>query len=81
MTTLSPAARALLLAPGPLARTAARAARAPEERWMLCQPREVRRSYVEDVIDRPEDPDARERWMLHQADAVRLSYVRHVLDG
>jgi hypothetical protein len=48
---------------------------------MLGQPREVRRSYVEEVLDRPDDPKAQERWMLRQPDAVRLSYIRDVLDA
>jgi hypothetical protein len=79
--TVSAIARRVLLAPGPIARAAARAASAPEERWMLCQSREVRRSYVEQVVDRPEDEHAEERWMLTQADDLRMSYVREVLDG
>jgi hypothetical protein len=73
--------RTLLLSPGPVARAVARVAQAAEERWMLCQSREVRRSYVEQVVDRPEDENAQERWMLCQSDAVRMSYVREVLDG
>ena len=73
--------RTLLLSPGPVARAAARMAQAAEERWMLCQPRDVRRSYVEQVVDRPGDENAQERWMLGQADDVRMSYVREVLDG
>jgi hypothetical protein len=81
MTVVAAAARRLLLAPGPVARAAAFAASAPEERWMLCQSREVRRSYVEHVVDRPEDEHAQERWMLGQADDVRMSYVREVLDA
>lgn len=81
MTTVSPTARRLLLAPGPVARAAAMAASTPEERWMLCQSREVRRSYVAEVVDRPDDPHAQERWMLGQADDVRMSYVRGVLDA
>jgi hypothetical protein len=79
--SISPTARRLLLAPGPVARAAAFAAQTPEERWMLCQAREVRRSYVQQVVDRPEDPNAQERWMLTQSDEVRLSYVREVLDA
>jgi len=71
--------RAILLAPGPVARAAALAVNTREKRWMLAQPREVRRSYVEDVVDRPEDDAAQMRWMLAQKDAVRLSYVRDVL--
>jgi hypothetical protein len=72
--------RALLLSPDLVARAAARMAQTPEERWMLCQRREVRRSYVEQVVDRPDDENAQERWMLVQADDVRASYVREVLD-
>jgi hypothetical protein len=81
MSSVSAAARALLLAPGPVARAASRAARTVEERWMLCQSRDVRRSYVAEVVDRPADANAQERWMLSQADDVRLSYVREVLDA
>jgi len=79
--TFSGVARRVLLAPGPVARAAAFAVSAPEERWMLCQSRELRRSYVEHVVDRPEDEHAQERWMLGQSDDVRMSYVREVLDG
>lgn len=79
--TVSPTVRRLLLAPGPVARAAALAAQTPEDRWMLCQSREVRRSYVEEVVDRPDDANAQERWMLGQADDVRMSYVRDVLDA
>jgi hypothetical protein len=71
--------RSILLAPGPLARAAALAANTREERWMLAQPRDVRRSYVKEVLDRPEDDAAQMRWMLAQQDSVRLSYVREVL--
>ena len=73
--------RSILLAPAPVAKAVALGARTPEERWMLAQPREVRRSYVEEVLDRPDDRRAQERWMLLQADAVRHSYVRDVLDA
>jgi hypothetical protein len=78
---VSAIARLLLLAPGPVARAAALVAPMPEERWMLCQSRDLRRSYVEHVVDRPEDEHAQERWMLVQADEVRMSYVREVLDS
>jgi hypothetical protein len=73
--------RTILLAPAAIAKAASFAAAAPEERWMLAQPREVRRSYVEQVVDRPDDPSAQERWMLRQPDGVRLSYIRDVLDA
>ena len=72
--------RSLLLAPGPIARAAARMAREPEQRWMLCQPREVRRTYVAEVVDRPDLENAAEIWLLRQPDAVRASYVREVLE-
>ena len=71
----------MLLGPQMVARAAARAARAPEERWMLCQPRAVRESYVREVLDRGDDPLLQEKWMLLQADAVRESYVREVLEA
>jgi hypothetical protein len=77
--TVSPSARWVLLAPAAIARTAAFGIASREQRWMLCQPREVRVSYVEEVVDRADDPNAEERWMLAQTDAIRLSYVRNVL--
>ena len=73
--------RAILLAPAAIAKAAALAVSTAEERWMLAQPRAVRRSYVENVLDRPNDPKAQERWMLLQSDAVRRSYVEQVLDA
>ena len=77
---MSATERSLLLAPGPIARAAARIAREPEQRWMLCQPLDVRRSYVVAVLDRPDIENAAEIWLLGQSDAVRASYVRHVLE-
>jgi hypothetical protein len=71
----------VLLGPDAVARAAARAGGPPEQRWMLCQPRSVRRSFVAEVVDRPGDPHAQERWMLLQPDSVRESYVRDVLDA
>jgi hypothetical protein len=73
--------RSILLAPNAVAKAAALGTGKREARWMLAQPRSVRRSYVENVLDRPEDPNAQERWMLLQSDAVRHSYVRDVLDA
>jgi hypothetical protein len=71
--------RAVLLAPETVARMAGLVAGSAEERWMLGQPRDVRRSFVENVVDRPDDVHAQERWMLLQPDAVRESYVHEVL--
>jgi hypothetical protein len=73
-------ARRMLLAPNLVSRAAARAASAREEAWMLSQPREVRESYVREVVDRGEDAVHAEMWMLRQSDAVRHSYVREVLE-
>jgi hypothetical protein len=73
-------ARRVLLAPNVVARAAARAATEREQVWMLCQPREVRESYVREVVDRGEDPVHAEIWMLRQSQAVRESYVRTVLE-
>ena len=72
--------RSILLAPDPIARAVALVARTPEQRWMLCQPRAVRRSYVAEVLDRPDQSNAAEIWLLRQPNAVRASYVRQVLE-
>jgi hypothetical protein len=69
-----------LLAPDALTRTLAAVEVDPERRWLLSQPRAVRRTFVAEVIDRPDDPRADERWLLLQDDAVRRSYVEQVLD-
>ncbi len=70
----------MLLAPAGVRALAARQARAPEERWMLRQDKEVRRSFVRDVLDAGGDETDREAWMLRQPDEVRESYVREVLE-
>jgi hypothetical protein len=71
--------RSILTAPGPVARAAAHAARGPEQRWMLMQPREVRRAFAEEVFGR-EDADLRQEvWMLRQPEDVRESFIEHVL--
>lgn len=73
--------RAVLLAPDLVARGVGRALTDPRRRWLLSQPRAVRRSFCEMVLDRPDDPDAAERWMLLQPEAVRRSYIAAVLDS
>jgi hypothetical protein len=78
---LSAPERAVLLGPDLVARTAAGQVRAPEQRWLLRQPRAVRRSFVELVIDADGDPNAAERWMLVQNEKVRKSYIADVLDA
>jgi hypothetical protein len=75
----SAAERSILTAPAAVARAASLGAREPEQRWMLTQPREVRRSFADEVFGR-EDADARQEvWMLRQPRAVRESFVEHVL--
>lgn len=69
--------RTVLTGPDRVARAAARMAKDPKERWMLCQPRAVRCSYAEEAHGR--GPLAEEVWMLRQPDVVRESYVREVL--
>jgi len=71
--------RSILTAPGAVARTAARAAREPAQRWMLTQPREVRRSFAEEVFGRADATERQEISMLRQPKAVRESFVREVL--
>lgn len=71
--------KAVLLAPAALARAAVLAASEPEERWLLRQPRPVRASYVKDVLEARDEPNAEEIWMLRRSKAVRESYIREVL--
>jgi hypothetical protein len=78
--SLPPGARMMLCAPDAVARTIAAADRDPERRWMLRRPRSVRRSFVEQVIDRGGTAGAQRGWMLRQDDDVRESYVAEVLE-
>ena len=79
---MSSVERQVLLAPDAVARAAANVVRGRRERWMLRQPRSVRRSYVFEVLVFGDDRELREqRWMLLQAEAVRVSYVIEVLEG
>lgn len=71
--------KAVLLGPNTLARAAAKTASAPEERWLLSQPRPVRASYVSEVLSAGDNPNAEEIWMLRQPKQVRESYIREVL--
>jgi hypothetical protein len=76
---LPPGARTLLRAPDAIVRPLAAAESDPERRWLLQQPRAVRRAFVEEVLDRGGHTTHQRRWMLLQDDAVRLSYVTDVL--
>lgn len=70
--------RSVLRAPDAVARAAARMAADGQERWMLLQPRAVRRSYAAEVLG-SDVPNAEEIWMLRQPDEVRESFVQAVL--
>jgi hypothetical protein len=73
--------RAVLLAPDAVARQAARLADDPEVRWILLQPRPVRRSFVAEVLPADDLRSLREQiWMLRQDEATRESFVREVLE-
>jgi acetolactate synthase-1/2/3 large subunit len=71
--------RRVLTAPAPVARAAAKMATLPEQRWILCQPREVRRSFAEEVFGHPDEERRQQIWMLRQARDVRESYIQQVL--
>lgn len=71
--------RSILMGPDWMARAAAAAVKDPRQRWMLRQPRHVRRSYASEVLGRPGEERLAEEWMLLQPDPVRHSYVAEVL--
>lgn len=73
--------RQILTAPDVVARAAAAAVTDPRQRWMLRQPRAVRRSYAHEVFGRPDEDRRAEAWMLLQSEAVRRSYVAEVLEA
>jgi hypothetical protein len=73
--------RSVLLAPAPIARAAARQARRPEEQWMLKQPKNVRASYVREVMDKGGDERLAQIWILKQSKQVRESYIAEVLQS
>jgi hypothetical protein len=66
----------VLLGPAAVRKAAAARATDAQERWMLLQDLEVRRSYVRDVLEGGGNEEA---WMLLQPDKVRRSYVAEVL--
>jgi hypothetical protein len=72
--------RSVLLAPVAVARVAATQVKEPEEQWMLRQARDVRASYVHEVLDRGGEERLAQIWLLRQPEAVRESYIREVLD-
>ena len=69
----------VLTAPGPVARAAARVAGDAARRWLLAQPRAVRVSFADEVLEDADDDVRQQVWMLRQPKAVRESYIREVL--
>jgi hypothetical protein len=74
------AERQVLTAPDVVAKAAARMAPDPEQRWMLAQPRRVRRSFADEVFEHPDQERRQEIWMLRQDDDVRESFITKVLE-
>jgi hypothetical protein len=74
-----PAERQILVAPDAIARAAASMAPDRESAWMLRQPRDLRRSFANEVFGRPDEDLRQQVWMLHQPREVRESFVEHVL--
>ena len=74
---LPPGARTVLTGPDFLARQLAGRAGDRQQAWLLRRPKEVRRSFLEVVID---GGGSQERWMLVQHDEVCASYVEDVLE-
>ncbi|HEX8123759.1 MAG TPA: hypothetical protein VF549_21090 [Solirubrobacteraceae bacterium] len=75
----SAAERQILVAPDAVARAAAPLAPDPEARWMLRQPRPVRRSFADEVFGREDEEARQQAWMLRQPRELRESFVEHVL--
>ena len=73
------AERQVLTAPDVVARAAAAVAPDREQRWMLRQSRDVRCSYADEVLGRPDEDELAEAWMLRQPKALRLSYLEEVV--
>ena len=73
------AERQILTAPDAIARAAAPMAPEPEQRWMLKQPRDLRRSFADEVFGQPDEEVRQQVWMLHQPRDVRASFAREVL--
>ena len=75
----SPAERQILVAPDAVARAAAPLAPDAQSRWMLRQPRELRRAFAEEVFGQDDEERLQQAWMLRQPREVRESFVEHVL--
>ena len=73
------AERQVLTAPDVVARAAAAVAPDADQRWMLRQSRELRCSYADEVLGRPDEDLLAEAWMLRRPLEVRLSYLDEVV--
>jgi hypothetical protein len=73
--------RSVLLAPAAIAKAASTQVKRPEEIWMLRQSKQVRVSYVHEVLDRGGGERLAQIWILRQPQQVRESYVREVLES
>jgi hypothetical protein len=71
--------RQILTSPDVVARAAAAMAPDREQRWMLRQPRAIRRSYADEVLGQPDEDRHAEAWMLQQPREIRESYLREVV--
>ena len=74
---LPPGARTVLTGPDFVARQLANRVGDRQQAWLLRRPKEVRRDFLEAVID---GGGHQERWMLLQHDDVTRSYVDEVLE-
>ena len=77
---MPPAERQVLLAPDVVAKAAAKLAPLPEQKWMLSQPRALRRHFAEHVHGHADMERRQEIWMLTQTDAIRESFIAEVLE-
>jgi hypothetical protein len=73
--------RSVLLAPAAIAKAAATQVKLPEEQWMLRQSKQVRTSYVKEVLDRGGEERLAQIWLLRQPQDIRESYIKHVLES
>ncbi len=80
MSTPASTERTALLAPDFVANAAANATNDPQAKWLLHQPKPVRESYVNQVLDGKGDRTLLSTaWLLTQSAQVRESYVRDVV--
>jgi hypothetical protein len=75
----SSAERQILVAPDAVARAAAPLAPDAQSRWMLRQPRALRRAFAAEVFGREDEARLQQVWMLRQPRELRESFIEHVL--